>query len=454
MENIALPRIPINGTDDNINNETSETTVTTTNTITSSSLTTVFTVPEKASLLGNSGLSDTFRHREQHVPEAEFAIGSDVPARQNLSRNVDSSLMQPTDLGGFSNFCSPTTPNDIVSSTPAKPVDNMPFISLSKDISTITEEPENNSASNNNMHCQMLTLIEEETSTNRVLEAGRNSQPTIGTSINEGQRNGYYRNWNEILRERKDELHYKETDASFSGNRSKKSTKVQKKHQLESNVGHATREDVAQDEPNLLISYTTELTNQNTCTEQSVRKIPDRNATEMVSSISLNNIPQREPSDVTANMLEHIQTSCVDSNREILNSDEEYKRFVLNNQENLKFLMDNAEKVYAIIKARQRHARERQSSTQPLPQVRRFDPKVLFDAPIELLEIRQKVMKALICHRAIDFTKIEGLTNRKCISHVFTFIMELRSIGFIKLAEDGRKISLADKLPNYDDINN
>lgn len=368
------------------------------------------------------------------TPDLEVA-GRGIPS-QKLSISNDNMSSRVITLEGFGDDFVRSIEGNAMSSTLANPVENVLLPSVLREISNIPEEREEDL-----IHSTFAqNPVEGEAVADTNGESRR--RPTV-----------VEHRWNEVLRERTGQLCYKNTQISIPRNRTGRNRQGQ---EAAGELNHAMGNAIG-GEPNLSLAYLQELNteneNENDYRGMQVTTLEQANIFDVFESEM---IPRenRIGGNIQQSDLEVLQTDLTISSSQLTtrtesidwdsNNKEEYKQFVLNNLEDLTFIMDNAEIVYDMIKARQRFAMKSRTSSP----VRRFDPKVLLNAPIENLEIRRCVIKALICHRAIDFTRIEGITDRKSVAQAFSFVMELRSVGFINLAEDGRKISLVEHFSN------
>lgn len=318
-----------------------------------------------------------------------------------------------------------------------------PANSLIMDIGTIYEEEETT------IENRRQTIL---TSVNAALPRGDMEilKPTSTASTGDQgdpEAIGDDRRWDEILRDRASDLHYRDTRPAVVRKGRKRTKRAKAK-------SHQDNADEVEHRPTTnSIIYLTELIDKGE-EDFEVHTLPPIHAvndelTEDIDfrrddhhrSIMKNVENMHEMNDEIPDQSVHPHST--QRAKEDERNEYEYNQFVLNNLEDLSFLKTNYELVHTMIKQRQNSANYLRINS---GLIKRYDPKVLLHVPIEHLEVRQNVMRALVCNRAIDFTKIENINNPKSIAQAFAFIMELKSIGFIKLSEDGRKISLTPKL--------
>lgn len=121
------------------------------------------------------------------------------------------------------------------------------------------------------------------------------------------------------------------------------------------------------------------------------------------------------------------------------NTDQQhYDQFIKENYESISIVMNNLDTVRAIFDTYRRC----QLGVDMEKSVMHYDAELLLNACRRRLSIKRDIIRALICSRSFDFTRLECITDKMAAAIGFAFVLELKAVGLITLAANGRIINL------------
>lgn len=122
---------------------------------------------------------------------------------------------------------------------------------------------------------------------------------------------------------------------------------------------------------------------------------------------------------------------------------EAYNQFILDNIENVSLMLDNASSVRVILESYRRTLRDHANSDAPATPYRRYNPDVLIKTASSIsLKIKSDIIRNLIQQNSFNYLRIDSVSNRQTAAIAFAFILELKSVGIISVAQDGCTIAL------------
>ncbi|KAL9924840.1 ATP-dependent RNA helicase vasa isoform 1-T1 [Glossina fuscipes fuscipes] len=117
---------------------------------------------------------------------------------------------------------------------------------------------------------------------------------------------------------------------------------------------------------------------------------------------------------------------------------QQYDQFIKENYENISIVMNNLDIVRAIFDSYRRCQR----GVDIQKSVMHYDAELVLNACKRRLSVKRDIIRALICNRSFDFTKLDCITDKMAAAIGFAFVLELKAVGLINLAANGRIIHL------------